>query len=118
MSRKTKKQTTQIKLVLNDSIALDALVLNRLATLPASRKNAWLQSLLIKGFCEECAEIQALQEETVEGSRYIPSESPTSQASGHEKTSAPPKKARNESETVGPPTDQPVAMSSLKAVVG
>jgi hypothetical protein len=118
MSRNTKKRTVRINFVLDDSIALEALILNRLATLPASRKNGWLQSLLVKGFCEECAEIQALQQGTGDGARYAPRMSPTTRAADPEESSAPRKKAPSKSDSEGPPTDQPVAMASLKAVVG
>jgi hypothetical protein len=118
MSRKSKKRTAKISFVLNDSIALEALILNRLATLPASRKNGWLQSLLVRGFCEECAEIQALQQGSNDNSRYIPKMSPTTQAAGHEKAAAPAQKARNKPDTADRTTDEPVALSSLKAVVG
>jgi len=118
MSRKSKKRTAKISFALDDSIALEALILNRLATLPASRKNGWLQSLLVRGFCEECAEIQTLQQGCADGSRYIPRMSPTTQAAGHEQTTTPLEKATTKSDTADRPSDQPVALSSLKAVVG
>ena len=118
MSRKAKKRTVRINFVLDESIALEALILNRLGTLSTSRQKGWLQSLLVRGFCEECAEIQALQQGTGDGSRYVPRLSPTTQAAGHEETSAPTEKARDTSDTADRATDQPVALSSLKAVVG
>ena len=118
MSRKNKKCTAQIKFELDDSIAIEALILNRLATIPTSRQKGWLQSLLVRGFCEECAEIQGLQQGTGQPHRYIPSDSPTTPTTRREETPTPAKKAHDKSDSAEQQIDQPVVMASLKAVVG
>lgn len=118
MSRKSKKRTAKISFVLDDSIALEALILNRLATLPTTRKKGWLQSLLVRGFCEECAEIQALQPSTGDDARYIPRTNPTTQAASHEPPPPLGDKTVEKPDAADRPIDQPVALSALKAVVG
>jgi len=118
MNRNTKKATTPINLVLDDGIALEALLLNRLASLPKTRRKGWLQGLLVRGFCQECAEIQALQPNNADRTRYVPSESPTTRVANPKETATAPKRAPNGANSQRQPSEQPVSLSSLRAVVG
>ncbi len=51
----------RIGLQLNVAIAFEALILNRLARLPKTRRQEWLRGLLVQGFQRECRALRKLQ---------------------------------------------------------
>ena len=72
---------------LDPRLALEAILLNRLARLPTTRRQEWLRSLLVQGFRSEC---QALR-----GVSADPTRSPTMaftqrQAGGCQRSANPP----------------------------
>ena len=52
--------TGRIALRLDVAIAFEALILTRLAQIPAPRREEWLRGLLIRGFQNECLSLKAI----------------------------------------------------------
>ena len=51
----------RLNLHLDRRITLEAAILNRLACLPTSRRQAWLRGLLVDGFLAECQALRGVQ---------------------------------------------------------
>jgi|GEM_PF-829866 len=49
-----KKPGHRVVLQLDPRIALEAIILNQLERIPATRRQEWLRGLLVQGFCSEC----------------------------------------------------------------
>ena len=118
MSDRSGMRTMRINLVLDEYVPGEALLLHRLATIPRSRQTSWLNSLLVKGFSAECAEIQALQPGRDESIRYIPHDPSAERVAGADDSSSGPSPTPKKRAVANRPSDQPVALASLKAVVG
>jgi hypothetical protein len=54
---------TRVTLQLDPRLALEAILLNRLARLPASRRQEWLRSLLVQGFRSECQALRGVPQD-------------------------------------------------------
>lgn len=67
------KPGQRIVLQLDSRVALEAIILNRLERIPASRRQEWLRGLLVQGFRAEC---QALRGATGSTERKPASEAP------------------------------------------
>ena len=59
----------RLSIALDTRISLEALVLNRLQSLPETRRQEWLRGILIQGFRLEC---QAIRREQSTASSVIP----------------------------------------------
>jgi hypothetical protein len=53
------KPGRRIVLQLDPRIALEAIILNRLERMPATRQQEWLRGLLVQGFRSECQTLRA-----------------------------------------------------------
>ena len=49
---------TRVAVQLDDRIALEAIILNRLRRVPENRRQEWLRGLLVQGFRQECRTLQ------------------------------------------------------------
>lgn len=49
---------TRVAVQLDDRIALEAIILNRLQRVPENRRQEWLRGLLVQGFRQECRTLQ------------------------------------------------------------
>ena len=47
---------------LDSRIALEAILLNRYARVPKTRREEWLRRLLVQGFLSECSAVRSVQE--------------------------------------------------------
>jgi hypothetical protein len=57
----TKRQSGEHVVVkLNNRVALEAILLNRLHRLPTNRRQEWLRGLLVQGFRQECQALRKL----------------------------------------------------------
>ena len=120
MSKAGSNAVMRIGLKLDPSVALEALIIHRLERLAKARHQNWLRSLLIKGFCAECAEIRLLQCESSGASteRYIPDLSTTPITRTENLDKAAPAIATSSDKALPAATTVPVALSALKAVLG
>ena len=57
------KPGTRVAFQLDTRIALEAIILNRLARIPESRRQEWLRGLLVQGFRQECQALRGTTEE-------------------------------------------------------
>ncbi len=62
------KPGQRIVVHLDPRMALEAIILNQLERLPASRRQEWLRGLLVEGFRAECLVRRAVLEESERGS--------------------------------------------------
>ena len=53
----------RIVLQLDPRIALEAIILNRLERIPATRRQEWLRGLLVQGFRSECQTLRGAPDE-------------------------------------------------------
>jgi len=51
---------TRVTVQLDPRLALEAIILNRLARLPVTRRQEWLRSLLVQGFRSECQALRGV----------------------------------------------------------
>ena len=54
---------TRVTVQLDPRLALEAILLNRLARLPTTRRQEWLRSLLVQGFRSECQALRGVSED-------------------------------------------------------
>ena len=54
---------TRVTVQLDPRLALEAILLNRLARLPVTRRQEWLRSLLVQGFRSECQALRGVSED-------------------------------------------------------
>jgi len=93
------KPGQRIVLQLDSRIALEAIILNRLERIPASRRQEWLRGLLVQGFRTEC---QALRGATGSTERR-----PASEAADA--------KDDEPKQSISPPAPMPVVANPLPA---
>ena len=104
-------------ITLHPAVAMESLINRRLDALPAARRQEWLRALLIRGFCEECADIRRLQADDESVERYVP-------ATRSVPSPATTTKQREVTEPRVDPPPQPRApsaatpLAALKAVLG
>ena len=118
MTARNQKPSVRVGLTLDAASALEALLILRLLELPKARRQEWLRSLLVKGFCEECAEIRQLQRESdlSPTRRYVPSHSPDP---ANEIDDTRPRLIKTPAdELVLAAETTPLGLSALKAVLG
>jgi len=94
------KPGQRIVLQLDSRVALEAIILNRLERIPASRRQEWLRGLLVQGFRAEC---QALRGATGSTERR-----PASEAAADAKDDEP-------KQSISPPATMPVVANPLPA---
>jgi len=51
---------TRVTVQLDPRLALEAILLNRLARLPTTRRQEWLRSLMVQGFRSECQALRGM----------------------------------------------------------
>ena len=61
------KPGRRIVVHLDPRIALEAIILNRLERLPATRRQEWLRGLLVQGFRSECLALRGVPERRERG---------------------------------------------------
>ena len=54
---------TRVTVQLDPRMALEAIILNRLARLPVTRRQEWLRGLLVQGFRSECQALRGVSED-------------------------------------------------------
>ena len=110
----------RIGITLDSRVPKEALILQRLSTLPKTRRQEWFRELLVTGFCTECAEIRNLHAHTsdAETQRYIPTEH--SALRSISAVDAPPSPRKPEVAEANVTLRNPVAtpITALKAVLG
>jgi hypothetical protein len=74
----------RIALKLDLGMAFEALILNRLARLPDTRRQEWLRGLLVQGFQRECRALRKLQRAGQSGAN----EARTQNVAAHQSVSA------------------------------
>lgn len=57
--------TTRVTVQLDQRVALEAILLNRLGPLPTGRRQEWLRGLLVQGFRNECQALRGLSSKPV-----------------------------------------------------
>jgi hypothetical protein len=81
------KPHRRVVLQLDLRISLEAIILNRLECLPATRRQEWLRGMLVQGFLTEC---QALQGATGGAARRPTTEVPRMRVSKSKQYISPP----------------------------
>ena len=72
MNRPVSPISQRIALKLDVGMAFEALILNRLARLPNTRRQEWLRGLLVQGFQSECRALRKLQRDGQAGANAPP----------------------------------------------
>ncbi len=57
------KPGCRVVLQLDNRIALEAIILNRLERIPKTRRQEWLRGLLVQGFRQECQALRGTMDE-------------------------------------------------------
>ena len=78
---------TRVTVQLDPRLALEARLLNRLARLPATRRQEWLRGLMVQGFRSEC---QALRDVSEDPTRRPTMAFTQRQAGGLQRSANPP----------------------------
>jgi hypothetical protein len=91
------KPGQRVVLQLDSRIALEAIILNRLERIPATRRQEWLRGLLVQGFRAEC---QALRSATGSAER-----SPTPEVPGT--------KVAESKQYISPPVSRPAVAAPV-----
>lgn len=78
---------TRVTVQLDPRLALEAIILNRLARLPTTRRQEWLRSLMVQGFRSEC---QALRGVSADPTRSSAMAFTRRQAGGLQRSANPP----------------------------
>lgn len=110
MSRATSRR---LVLKLDGSMTFEALILNRFAQLPDSRREVWLRGLLIEGFKAECRTAREFQADSLANrseSAHRPAPEVRPQSAGSAATPCHPVAAS--------PADRPVTVATLRRMIG
>jgi len=95
---------------LDGAIAFEALLLTRLAQLPATRRQEWLRGLLVRGFERECLSLRAIQRDEQKHAKPPPTE-----AMAVEPPAAP---QASSARPIAGNVDNVVSFASLRKVIG
>lgn len=103
----------RLVLKLDGSMTFEALILNRFAQLPDSRREAWLRGLLIEGFKSECRTAREFQADSLANpseSAHRPPPEPRRLSAGSAATPCHP--------VATSPADRPVTVATLRRMIG
>jgi hypothetical protein len=106
-----------IKMTLDVSVPLEALIMKRLESIEQRRRQDWLRSILVRGFCDESATIRDLKGDEPAANRYVPKRQSLSNPNQSDNNH----NAQSRRIDLPPPTplsNAPTPLAALKSVVG
>jgi hypothetical protein len=108
----------RIAMKLDVEMPFEALILNRLNGVPASRQQEWLQGLLVLGFLNECRALRELQQVADAQSLGVAERSQSSNSTPREAVPAPFTSQADTDHQQQTPVARVASFASLRQVMG